>query len=166
MSTYIVSNRINSIHSPTTIEMPATQITIPHSFSAAVAGIANEARCAAVRELATKYGFDPEEALAFLGQSELKLVQKRGPAAKKTKEKEAKPKTKRGPTGYLLFSSRSRAEVQAELSLELDEGVKLKPQEVVKELAARWGALEEEERLVWKERAAEVWVDVSLEAEE
>ena len=142
-----------------------TQITIPHSFTGAIREVANEARLGAVQALAAKYGFDPSEALEFLGESEPKLVQKRGGGSKKAKAKpkdaEAKPKAKRPPTGYLVFSKENRADVKAELSAELGEGEKLKPQLVVKELAARWAALEEDEREAWKEQAANVVLEDS-----
>jgi hypothetical protein len=138
--------------------MAATQITIPHSFTDAIKEIANEARFSAVQALAVKYGFDPSEALEFLGESEPKLVQKRGSGPKnakaKPKDAEAKPKAKRPPTGYLIFSKENREQTRQDLSLKLGEGEKLKPQLVVKELAARWAALGEEEREAWKEQAA------------
>ena len=145
--------------------MSGAQITIPHSFTVAIKEVVNEARLGAVQALAAKYGFDPSEALEFLGESEPKLIQKRGAGPKKAKAKpkdaEAKPKTKRPPTGYLIFSKESRADVQAELSAELSEGEKLKPQLVVKELAARWAALEEDEREAWKEQAAMTAMEVN-----
>jgi hypothetical protein len=43
--------------------------------------------------------------------------------------------------------------VRAELTDALDEDEKLKPQDVVRELASRWKALEQDERDEWNTRA-------------
>ena len=72
-----------------------------------------------------------------------------------------KPKTKRGPTGYLMFSADQRAVVKEELASELVGEAKLASQLVVKELAIRWKALEEEERDDWNSQAALVTLDAS-----
>ena len=67
---------------------------------------------------------------------------------------EEKPKTaKRGPTGYLLYAASVRPTVKAELTEALEEGTKLKPQEVVVEIAKRWKALDDDEREEWVEQA-------------
>ena len=88
-----------------------------------------------------------ERALELLEEKETK-----GKGAKKPKEE--KPK-RRGTTGYILYSKTNRADVKAEM-----EGAK--PTEVVTELAKRWKALSEEERMEWNTRAK---VDVEFEAE-
>ena len=62
--------------------------------------------------------------------------------------KEDKPKTKRGMTGYLLFSKENRATVKEEMG-------DVKPTEVVTEVAKRWKALTDEERIEWNNRAKE-----------
>lgn len=137
--------------------MSATQITIPDSFTVAINEVVNEARNGVVQALAAKYGFDPSEAIAFLGQDAPKLVQKTGSGGKKSKKSkkaDSKPKTKRPPTGYLVYSAACRDEVKSDLSVELGPDEKLKPQAVVKELAARWAKLDHSERLIWNERAA------------
>ena len=107
--------------------------------------------------LAEKYGFDAAEADRFLNLADLKLVRKRGPAAKpkpKTeKSVETKPKTKRALTGYLLFSKEMREEAKAELTRDLAEGEKLQPKTVVTKLAALWKALGPEDRALWNTRA-------------
>lgn len=140
--------------------MPATQITIPRSFTGAIGEIAAQARETTCRELATKFGFDPEEALAFLRENEPKLVQKRGAPPKKetkskaTKAKSSEEKPKRALTGYLLFSQENREEVKASLTAELAEGEKLMGKTVVKALAAGWAELTDEDRADWKAAAA------------
>ena len=78
------------------------------------------------------------------------------PETKKVEKKdvsEDKPKTKRGPTGYLLYAASVRPTVKAELTEALEEGTKLKPQEVVVEIAKRWKALDDDEREEWVEQA-------------
>lgn len=137
--------------------MAATQITIPDSFTVAINEVVNDTRISVVQSLAAKYGFDSSEAIAFLDQNAPKLVKKtgsEGKKSKKTKDANSKPKTKRPPTGYLVYSAARRDEVKAELSGELAPDEKLKPQAVVKELAARWAKLDDSERLIWNERAA------------
>lgn len=114
----------------------------------------------AVMALATKYGFDAEEAQSELNLGELKLERKRGPVSKKsvskaTKAKTDEPKSKRKITGYLLFSKETRADVREAMEADLEEGEKLKPQAVVAELAAQWKALSQEDQDSWKARAAE-----------
>jgi hypothetical protein len=138
--------------------MSAT-IMMPTQFDEAIRSVCADAVNHAVAALATKYGFDAEEALRDLNPGELKLVRKRGPSPKKDTEKsvakkakskkeggETKTKTKRGKTGYLLYADEIRADVRAELEAELAEGVKLKPQAVVSEIAIRWNALDEGDR--------------------
>jgi hypothetical protein len=115
----------------------------------------------AVAALAEKYGFDQEEANRFLeesGISDAKIVRKRGPSPKpdKTSKKETKSKgdkPKRAKTGYLLYADEVRAEVKAELLADLGEDDKLKPQDVVKAIAARWRAEDDDVRDEWNTKA-------------
>lgn len=104
--------------------------------------------------LAKKYGFDVEEEARALNLDDLKVTKttSKGGKTKKT-EGDDKPKVKRGPTGYLLFTADARPTVKEEMEAELDEGEKLKPQLIVTELAARWKALSDEEKAVWNEKA-------------
>ena len=72
-------------------------------------------------------------------------------AAKKSPKKEkpdGEPKKKRGLTGYLLFAREKRGEVKAELG-------DVKPTEVITEVAKRWKALTDDERITWNTRAKE-----------
>lgn len=71
--------------------------------------------------------------------------------AKATDSDDDKPKKKR-VSGYLLFSSATRAEVRAELFG--DE--KPKNSEIMVELGKRWKALSDEERGEWNAKAVEV----------
>ena len=122
----------------------------------------------AIATLSDKYGFDADEASRLVNLDELKIVRKRGPSPKKADEKPVakskaspkskkddpeKPKTKRGPTGYLMYASAVRPDVRAEMEAELEEGTKVKPQEVVKAIAAKWKALEQAERDEWNTKA-------------
>ena len=89
----------------------------------------------------------------------MKLVRKRGPSPKTTPDEKTKPKKavgdkpKRGKTGYLLYADEVRAEVRAELEAEVAEGEKLKPQDVVKAIAARWKAEDQDIKDEWNAKA-------------
>ena len=63
---------------------------------------------------------------------------------------EDKPKKKRGPNGYILFSNANRDEVKEKLHVG-DE--KPKNTEVMKELAQMWQALDATEKAVWIAKA-------------
>ena len=147
--------------------MSAT-IMMPQVFDQAIRSMCEDAIAQATSALAEKYSFDAEEAQRFLDTEAIKIVRKRGPSPKKAEEKplakskaspkskkddEDKPKTKRGPTGYLLYAASVRPEVRAEMEEWLEDGEKLKPQDVVKAIAARWKALEQDERDEWNTKA-------------
>ena len=138
--------------------MSAT-ITMPAEFDQAIRVVALEAVNQAVAALAAKYGFDAEEATRELNLGELKLLRKRGPSPKTeksvAKKAAASDKPKRAMTGYLMFANAGRAEVRAQLEALLEEGTKLQPQDVVKELATHWKALEQDERDAWNLAAKE-----------
>lgn len=77
---------------------------------------------------------------------------------KKSKKDEATsstdaPAKKKRQTGYMAFAAVIRPEVKAELSQELADGEKLKPQDVVTEIAKRWSALSDDEKAEWNEKA-------------
>ena len=63
---------------------------------------------------------------------------------------EDKPKKKRGPNGYILFSNANRDEVKEKLHVG-DE--KPKNTEVMKELAQMWQTLDASEKAVWNTKA-------------
>jgi len=136
-----------------------TTITMPRAFDQALQEVASEAMLSVTKALAEKYGFDVDEAVTSLELSEIKVVKKRGPIPKaKGAKKAAKAdgeKPKRRTTGYLMFSAAMRPEVKAEMAEVLEEDEKLAPQEVVRELAKRWKALGDEEKLGWNQRALE-----------
>ena len=147
-------------HKQQTIPMSAT-IMMPAQIESSIREMCSDAMSQAVSVLAEKYGFDAEEANRFLADSDVKIVRKRGPSPKKDKEtgkskSKAKPdadKPKRGKTGYLLYADEVRPEVKAELESELEDGEKLKPQDVVKAIAARWKAEDQEVRDEWNAKA-------------
>ena len=117
--------------------------------------------------LAKKYGFDVEEEVRSLNLDDLKVskMTSKGGKTKKT-EGDEKPKVKRGPTGYLMFTKDARPACKAEMEAELEEGVKLKPQLVVTELAKRWKALSAEETAEWNEKAKAAKTPPSSDGEE
>ena len=142
--------------------MSAT-IMMPQAFDQALREMCGDAISQAVASLAEKYKFDLEDATRFLELDSMKLVRKRGPSSKKTEDKPKKAtkakkekdesKPKRAPTGYLNYSKDVRAAVKEELTAALEDDEKLKPQDVVKGIAVRWKALDQEARDEWNEKA-------------
>ena len=140
----------------------ASMITIklPRGIDASLHQIIEDeiSRCTIL--LADKYGFSAKEAEESL--SGFKIVKKRGPIPKLTKEiKVSTPMVQKGSevsstgatkSGYLLFSKARRAEVRERLSHSLEGDKKLAPQLVVKELAEQWSALSELEKKEWSNR--------------
>ena len=145
-----------------------TTYEIPPSLHTAIASITKQTMDASATALSEKYGFDLAEAKRFLES----VPTLQGSEAKKTKGKakgkakptvvdsgvtsgsdEAKDKPKRPQTGYLLFASEMRAEVKEDMTASLEEGGKVLPQAIIKEIAARWKALEKREQEVYKQRA-------------
>ena len=143
-------------------KMSAT-IMMPQAFDQALREMCGDAISQAVAALAEKYKFDLEDATRFLEIDSMKLVRKRGPSPKRTEDKPKKAtkakkekdenKPKRATTGYLNYSKDVRAAVKEELTAALEDDEKLKPQDVVKEIAVRWKALDQEARDEWNEKA-------------
>ena len=143
--------------------MSAT-IMMPNQIESAIREMCTDAMSQAVAVLAEKYGFDADEASRFLSSSDVKIVRKRGPSPKKendAKKVESKSKSKsektdkpkRGKTGYLLYGDEVRDEVKVEMEAALAEDEKLKPQDVVKAIAARWKAEDQSVRDEWNAKA-------------
>ena len=130
-----------------------TTIQMPIAIQGAIQSMCEDAISQAVAALSEKYSFDAEEARRELNLS--KITVKAGSATTKGKSKQTddKPKAKRGPTGYLMYTASMRPEVKAELEAALGEGEKLKPQSVVTQLAAKWKALSDDDRAEWNEKA-------------
>ena len=139
----------------------STTMIMPSHIDAAIQDMFKSGMIQVVNALADKYGFDAFEANLFLAESDVKIVRKRGPSPKADKETKKSNKAKvdkadkpkRGKTGYLLYADEVRAEVKAELESELSEGDKLKPQEVVKAIAARWKEEDQAVRDEWNAKA-------------
>ena len=84
-------------------------------------------------------------------------VAKKAKKVKKSKDEpssddEDKPKKKKGPNGYILFSNANRDEVKAKLCVG-DE--KPKNTEIMKQLAELWQGASAEEKEVWNNKAKE-----------
>ena len=97
---------------------------------------------------------------AALAKAKMTPAAKKEAAAAKKAEREAKKaakeaKPKRAPTGYLMFCKELRPDVKAELVKLLKEGEKLAPTDTVKELAAQWNDLSDEDRAEWNKKAAD-----------
>ena len=139
----------------------AATIMMPQQIDLVIREMCSDVMSRAVAALADKYGFDQDEANRFLAASDVKIVRKRGPSPKAEKETKKSTKAKvdkadkpkRCKTGYLLYADEVRAEVKAELESELSEGDKLKPQEVVKAIAARWKEEDQAVRDEWNAKA-------------
>jgi hypothetical protein len=149
--------------------MSAT-IMMPSSLENSIKTMLDDAVAQAVATLAEKYNFDGDDAMRELNLGDIKIGRKRGPAPKadkatkskgKSKDDADKPKTKRGPTGYLLFSKEERPAAKETLMADLEEDTKLKPQDVVREIASRWKALSETEKAVWNSQAADIKSEAS-----
>ena len=125
-------------------------ITMPAAIQGAIQSMCEDAIGQAITALSTKYGFDAEEAQRELNLGKIKIS---ATTTKASQKKTASDKPKRGPTGYLVFSKEMRADVRAELESELAEDEKLKPQQVVTALAARWKLLSDEEKEEWNSKA-------------
>ena len=147
-----------------------TTLDMPPALTSAIEQLNIQTRMACADALATKYGFDSEDAKRFLASSGGSPSKAKGKMKKgKTKVVEASadgaaPK-KRPQTGYLLFASEMRSTVKTEMAADLGEDEKVPPQEVVKELAKRWKALEQNEREAWKEKAKTPPASSSTESE-
>lgn len=128
----------------------STSITMPVAIQGAIQSMCEDAIGQAITALSTKYGFDAEEAQRELNLGKIKIS---ATTTKASQKKTASDKPKRGPTGYLVFSKEMRADVRAELESELAEDEKLKPQQVVTALAARWKLLSDEEKEEWNSKA-------------
>lgn len=133
-------------------QMSTTTIMMPAAFQGAIQSMCEDAIGQAIKALSEKYGFDSDEARRELklGKIQVKAATSKGSSKKDSVEK---PKTKRGKTGYLLYTGELRAEVKAEMEADLEDGVKLKPQDVVTKLAARWKQLSDEEKAEWNQKA-------------
>ena len=97
-----------------------------------------------VRLLSTKYGFDPNEAIAFLSVDA------------------PKAKSKKHFTGYLLFSDSERPKIQKRLAAKFPSVQKISPTVVVQNIAHRWRKLSRSEREEWNDRAAAGTPDAPL----
>lgn len=132
--------------------------TMPTSFTDAVNDMKSQAVSQAVTVLAEKYGFSLEDALREVKVS--KVEAKSEKAVKKKTEKAEKgekgEKTKRALSGYQVYMKHMRSEVSKEMEADLEDGVKLKPKDVMTELGARWKALSDSEKDEWKTKATEL----------
>jgi hypothetical protein len=111
-----------------------------------------------VHTLAKQHGFDVNEALASLdiGNMATKETEPKPLTAKEKKAlvaaEKAKPKkekTKRAPTGYMLYSADQRPIVKKELTDALADGEKLKPQLVLSKLGSNWKEEDQAVRDKW-----------------
>ena len=123
---------------------------MPAAIQGAIQSMCEDAIGQAITALSTKYGFDAEEAQRELNLGKIKIS---ATTTKASQKKTPSDKPKRGPTGYLVFSKEMRADVRAELESQLAEDEKLKPQQVVTALAARWKLLSDEEKEEWNSKA-------------
>jgi|TARA_Y100000389_G_C16986318_1_gene282732 hypothetical protein len=72
--------------------------------------------------------------------------------AKKVESDDDKPKKKR-TSGYILYSNSTRDEVKDALTV---DGEKPKNPDIMRELAKNWKALEDDEKIMWNDKAKEL----------
>ena len=125
---------------------------MPTAIQAAIQTMCADAVGQAVRALSEKYNFDLKEAMGTLSLDKFEIKTATKASAKKKGVTTDKPK-KRGTTGYLMYTGELRKEVSDEMAKSLADGEKLKPSQVVTELAGRWKALSDDERSEWNEKA-------------
>lgn len=150
--------------SQSTHQIMSATIMMPAALELSIKSMCDDAVAQAVATLAEKHGFDSEEALRDVNIGEIKLVRKRGPspksekklAGKPKKDADAKPKTKRGATGYQMFMKDERPAAKKHLDETNASDAKVPATAVMTELGARWKALSEEARGVWNTQAKEV----------
>ncbi len=129
-----------------------SSIVMPTAIQGAIQSMCADAVGQAVRALSEKYNFDLKEAMGTLSLDKLEIKTATKASGKKAVTTD-KPKTKRGTTGYLMYTGELRKEVTDEMAKSLADGEKLKPSQVVTELAGRWKALSDEEKAAWNEKA-------------
>ena len=160
-----VKSSTNQTNQTTNQSTMSATIMMPIALENSIKTMLDDAVAQAVATLAEKYNFDGDDAMRELNLGDIKIGRKRGPAPKadkatkskgKSKDDADKPKTKRGPTGYLLFSKEERPAAKETMMADLEEDTKLKPQDVVREIASRWKALSETEKAVWNSQAADI----------
>ena len=134
--------------------MSAT-IMMPNQIESAIRDMCADAMSQAVAALAEKYGFDTEEANRFLAADTFKEEKTNTSPRGKTKADKADSPEVVTMLLQVLYADEVRAEVRELLISALSEDEKLKPQDVVKAIAARWKDEDEEEeaRGEWKAKA-------------
>ena len=130
-----------------------SSIVMPTAIQGAIQSMCADAVGQAVRALSEKYSFDLKEAMGSLNLDKFEIKAATKASGKKKTDTTDKPKTKRGTTGYLMYTGELRKEVTDEMAQSLADGEKLKPSQVVTELAGRWKALSDEEKAEWNEKA-------------
>lgn len=90
----------------------------------------------------------------------------KGKTSKNSKEKEeGVEKKKRALSGYNLYCKATRDEAKEMLEEDLEDGVKLKSQDIMKKLAEMWKELSVDEKDVWNIKAkAKAVSDADVEA--
>ena len=131
----------------------STTIAMPTAIQGAIQSMCEDAISQAINVLSNKYGFDVEEAQREVNLGKVQIKTASTKATSKSSKNDTSEKTKRGPTGYLLFSKEMRPKVKAELEQDLADGEKLKPQTVVTTLGQKWKDLTDEEKAVWNLKA-------------
>ena len=130
-----------------------SSIVMPTAIQGAIQSMCADAVGQAVRALSEKYSFDLKEAMGSLNLDKFEIKAATKASGKKKTDTSDKPKTKRGTTGYLMYTGELRKEVTDEMAKSLADGEKIKPSQVVTELAGRWKALSEEVKAEWNEKA-------------
>ena len=134
-----------------------TTVTMPEGFDSAIRDMCSDSMIQAVDVLAKKYGFKATEARRHLESSP--LFSKVSAKSVSKKSNGDTPKVKRAKTGYLLYGDEMRPIVRAEMEKNIVDGEKIKPQDVIRAVAARWKAEDPAVRDDWNARSKTLSVD-------
>ena len=132
---------------------------MPLAIQSAIKSMCQDAIGQAITHLADKYNFDPNEARRELNIDNIQILS--APDKKSTKSSSAKKLTsnnsesKRGKTGYLLYTNEIREKVKSEMQAMASPDEKIKPQAIISELAIRWKKLPDDIKTQWNYKAKE-----------
>ena len=134
-------------------------IMMPIAIQSAIQSMCQDAIGQAITHLADKYNFDPDEARRELNIDNIQILS--APDKKSTKSSSTKKLTnnnsesKRGKTGYLLYTNEIREKVKSEMQAVASPDEKIKPQAIISELAIRWKKLPDDIKTQWNDKAKE-----------
>lgn len=131
----------------------STTIVMPTQIESAIKSMCTDAMNQAVSVLSKQYGFNLDEATRFLSDSGITIQNSAPHSTKSESKRKSKPKSdkpKRAKTGYLLYADFMRPTIKAQMESELADDEKIKPQDIIKQIAASWKILNDDEKAKWQ----------------